>query len=110
MKGTTILLTGDIEQEAEYRMIKKGVPLKADVIKIPHHGSASSSTQAFLEKVQPRYAILSVGGQNLGRLPHSEVLRRYEQLGTVIFRTDEHGAVTFMTDGERIEIDTVQGQ
>jgi len=110
MKGTTILLTGDIEQEAEYRMINKGVPLKADVIKIPHHGSASSSTQAFLEKVQPRYAILSVGGQNLGRLPHSEVLRRYEQLGTVIFRTDEHGAVTFMTDGERIEIDTVQGQ
>jgi competence protein ComEC len=105
-KQIAILLSGDIEQQAEYRMIRKGFPLKADLLKIPHHGSSSSSTQAFLEKVKPSYAILSVSERNLGRLPHREVLRRYEQLGTRIFRTDKHGAITVVTDGERIEIET----
>jgi competence protein ComEC len=105
-KQIAILLAGDIEQEGEYRMMRKGFPIKADLLKIPHHGSASSSTQAFLESVKPSYAILSVSEQNLGRLPHPEVLRRYERLGTRIFRTDKHGAVTVVTDGERIEVDT----
>jgi competence protein ComEC len=105
-KQIAILLAGDIEQEAEYRMMRKGLPIKADLLKIPHHGSASSSTQAFLECVKPSHAILSVSEQNLGRLPHPEVLRRYERLGTRIFRTDQHGAVTVVTDGERIEIET----
>jgi len=101
-----ILLTGDIEQEAEYWMMRKGFPVKADLLKIPHHGSASSSTRAFLEMVKPSYAILSAGERNIGRLPHPEVLRRYERLGTKVFRTDRHGAVTVITDGERIEIET----
>ena len=105
-KQITILLAGDIEQEAEYRMMRKGLPIKADLLKIPHHGSASSSTHAFLEGVKPFYAILSVSERNIGRLPHPEVLKRYERLGTKIFRTDKHGAVTVVTDGERIEIKT----
>jgi competence protein ComEC len=105
-KQITILLAGDIEQEAEYRMMRKGLPIKADLLKIPHHGSASSSTHAFLEGVKPSYAILSVSERNIGRLPHPEVLKRYERLGTRIFRTDKHGAVTVVTDGERIEIKT----
>ena len=105
-KQIAILLAGDIEQEAEYQMMKKGLLLKADLLKIPHHGSASSSTQAFLERVKPSYAILSVSEQNIGRLPHPEVLKRYERLGTNIFRTDRHGAITVVTDGERIEIET----
>jgi competence protein ComEC len=105
-KQIAILLAGDIEQEAEYRMMKKGFLIKADLLKIPHHGSASSSTQAFLERVRPSCAILSVSEQTLGRLPHPEVLRRYQRLGTRIFRTDKHGALTVVTDGERIEIET----
>jgi competence protein ComEC len=105
-KQIAILLTGDIEQEAEYRMMKRGSPIKADLLKIPHHGSASSSTQAFLERVNPSVAVLSVSERNLGGLPHPEVLRRYERLGTKIFRTDKQGAVTVVTDGERIEIET----
>ena len=100
------LLTGDIEQETEYRIMRKGFPIKADILKIPHHGSASSSAQAFLERVKPSYAILSVSERNLGRLPHPEVLRRYERLGIRIFRTDKHGAVTVITDGEGIEVRT----
>jgi competence protein ComEC len=105
-KQIAILLAGDIEKEAEHRMMRKGFPIKADLLKIPHHGSASSSTQAFLKTVKPSYAILSVSGQNLGGLPHPEVLRRYERLGTRIFRTDKHGAITIVTDGERIEVKT----
>jgi competence protein ComEC len=104
----TILLTGDIEQEAEYRIMRKGFPIKADLLKIPHHGSASSSTQAFLERVKPSTAILSVSERTLGKLPHPEVLRRYDRLGTEVFRTDQQGAITVVTDGERIEIETFE--
>lgn len=103
-----MLLTGDIEKEAEYRIMKKAFSIKADLLKIPHHGSASSSTQAFLERVKPSVAILSVSERNIGRLPHPEVLRRYEQLRTKLFRTDRHGAITVITDGEKIEIETTQ--
>lgn len=101
-----MLLPGDIEKEAEYRIMKKAFPIKADLLKIPHHGSASSSTQAFLERVKPSVAILSVSERNVGRLPHPEVLRRYEKLGTKLFRTDRHGAITTITDGEKIELET----
>jgi len=105
-KRVALLLTADIEKEAEYWMMRKGLHLKANILKIPHHGSASSSTQAFLERVNPSVAILSVSERGPGRLPHPEVLRRYERLGTRIFRTDKHGAITVITDGEKIEIET----
>jgi competence protein ComEC len=105
-KNISILLTGDIEKEAEYRMLKEGYPLKADILKVPHHGSSSSSSTIFINKVKPTYAILSVGERNIGRLPHPEVLKRYEQLGSKIFRTDRHGAITIITNGEKIEIKT----
>jgi competence protein ComEC len=100
----SFLLTGDAGKEAENRLMREDYPLQADILKIPHHGSNSSSSLSFLEKVKPNYAILSVGERNIGRLPHSEVLRRYEELGTKIFRTDRHGAITVVTDGEEIEI------
>jgi competence protein ComEC len=103
-KNISLLLPGDIEKEAEYRMLREGYPLNANILKIPHHGSASSSTLYFLQRVNPSYAILSVGERNIGRLPHPEVIKRYLQLGTKIYRTDEDGAITFVTDGENIEI------
>jgi competence protein ComEC len=99
-----VLLTADAEKEAEYRMVGQGAPIKADILKVPHHGSASSSTSLFLQKVDPSYAVLSVGERNIARLPHPEVLKRYERLGTKLFRTDRHGAITVITDGERIKI------
>jgi competence protein ComEC len=101
-----VLLTGDIGKEAEGRILRKDCPLKADILKIPHHGSSSSSSLPFLERVEPTYAILSVGERNIGRLPHLEVLKRYQQLGSRIFRTDKDGAITVVTDGEKIEVDT----
>jgi competence protein ComEC len=99
-----VLLAGDIEKEAEYRLMREGYSLKAHILKIPHHGSTSSSTPLFLERVKPTYAILSVGERNIGRLPHPEVIKRYQQIGARIFRTDQHGAIKVVTDGEKIEV------
>jgi competence protein ComEC len=103
-KNITFLLTADIGQEVEDRMMREGYSLTADLLKIPHHGSASSSSPPFLERVKPAYAILSVGERNIGHLPNPEVMKRYEQIGFRIFRTDRHGAITVITDGEKIEI------
>jgi competence protein ComEC len=108
-KNITLLLTGDVEREAEERMMRKGHPLRADILKIPHHGSSTSSSPTFLQRVSPDYAILSVGEQNIARLPHPEIMGRYEQMGIKIFRTDKHGAITVITDGEKMEIRTFLG-
>jgi competence protein ComEC len=105
-KNVSVLLAGDIGKEAEGLMLRKGFPLKADIMKVPHHGSSSSSSPPFLDSVKPTYAILSVGERNIGRLPHPDVLKRYEQLGSRILRTDKHGAITVVTDGEDIEVKT----
>jgi competence protein ComEC len=105
-KNISVLLVGDIGKEAEGRMLRKGYSLRADILKIPHHGSSSSSSPLFLERVKPTYAILSVGERNIGRLPHPEVLKRYLQLGSKILRTDKHGAITVVTDGANIEVKT----
>jgi competence protein ComEC len=109
-KNVSVLLTGDIEKEAEGLMLKKGYPLRADIIKVPHHGSSSSSSPLFLKKVKPAYAIFGVGERNIGsgRLPHPDVLERYLQLGSRILRTDKHGAITVITDGENIDVKTFQ--
>jgi competence protein ComEC len=103
-RNTGVLLAGDVEKEAEVRILRQGHPVRADLLKIPHHGSLSSSTVAFLEKVKPAYAVLSVAQRNVGRLPHPDVLKRYEGLNIKVFRTDRDGAVTVVTDGEKIEI------
>jgi competence protein ComEC len=105
-KNVSVLLTGDIGKEAEGWMLRKNYSLRSDILKIPHHGSSSSSSPVFLERVKPTYAVLSVGKRNIGRLPHPEVLKRYRQLGTILFRTDKQGAITVVTDGENIQIKT----
>ena len=108
-KNVSILLTGDIGKEAEGRMLRKDDPLRSDILKIPHHGSSSSSSSPFLERVRPTYAILSIGERNIGRLPHPEVLKRYFQLGIEVYRTDKNGAITVVTDGEKIAIKPFSG-
>ncbi|MCX8116728.1 MAG: DNA internalization-related competence protein ComEC/Rec2 [Desulfobacterota bacterium] len=105
-KEVLFLLPGDVEAEAEERMVRKGHGLRAQVLKVPHHGSHSSSSLPFLERVKPDYAIMSVGKGTAGRLPHPSVLQRYEALGAKILRTDRHGAIVVRTDGRRLEIRT----
>lgn len=101
----SFLFTGDAEKKAESDMLKSGMSLKADVLKVGHHGSKSSSTKEFLKAVSPRYAVISVGDNSYG-LPKKTVIKRIEKLGAEVYRTDRYGTVVFYSDGERLTIHT----
>ena len=96
------LFPGDIEIEAEEEILKKGVEVQAQVIKVPHHGGRTSSSPPFLEKVRPGFAVVSAGIRNPFRHPHQEAMERYKKIGAELYRTDMNGAVTVTTDGSRI--------
>lgn len=97
------LFPGDIEKEAEEVLMNYGEVLRADVLKVAHHGSNTSSTMKWLKLVQPRYAVISVGKQNKFNFPATATLQRLNQLGIKIIRTDVNGAVIFRTDGTKLE-------
>jgi competence protein ComEC len=103
-----LLFTGDIEKKAETRLVETGKRLSAQVIKVPHHGSKHSSTETFLNKVSPRYAVISVGFANPHRLPNKETLRRYARLGCRVLRTDIDGAITVQSDGKQLTVRTYE--
>lgn len=96
-----ILFTGDIEAKAETRLITSGQDLRAEVLKVPHHGSRTSSTAPFIAAVQPKFALFSLGIRSSYGFPHANVVARYQKRGCVILRTDELGAITLKTDGRR---------
>ena len=100
-----ILFTGDIGKEAEARLIASGQDLRSEVLKVPHHGSRTSSSAPFINAVQPRYAIFSLGQNSLYQFPHPDVVARYRERGCVTLRTDEVAAITLRTDGKRCWID-----
>jgi competence protein ComEC len=89
----SLLLTGDITEEVEDALWKEGLDLAADVLKVPHHGSKTSSSTGFLLAVQPDLALISVGQKNRYGHPHPGVLARYEALGIPVRRTDEEGTI-----------------
>ena len=95
----SFLFTGDAEREAEEAMIYHGRNLQADVLKVAHHGSQTSTTEAFLSAVSPKYAVIQVGGNNEHGHPHDAVSSRLARHGVNIFRTDIHGNVRFYSDG-----------
>ena len=97
-----ILLPGDISRDAEERLVSSSCNLKSDIILVPHHGGRTSSTAPFLDKVNPGVAVISCGLDNRYKDPHPEVLQRYAEKGTKIFRTDRNGAVFLFTDGANI--------
>ncbi len=94
--NTSFLFTGDIEKEAEMDLMNTyKEQLKSDVIKVPHHGSNTSSTEAFLTYVNPSYAIFSLKTPNRYGFPSSEVLNRYIKNHVIIYRTDQHGTIIY---------------
>ena len=95
-----VLLTGDLEAEVENALGGiTGLALQADLLKVAHHGSRTSTTTAFLERVNPSVAVISVGRTNPWGHPNKQVLDRLRELGVVVYRTDLDGAVLLSTDG-----------
>jgi competence protein ComEC len=92
--GGRVLLTGDIERAAERELLRRAPGLlRADALLVPHHGSATSSSPEFVKEVAPRYAVFAVGYRNRFGHPREEVLERYRDAGSVLYRTDTTGAV-----------------
>jgi competence protein ComEC len=87
------LFTGDIEAATEQALVERGVDLRSTVLKVPHHGSKTSSTAEFIEAVHPAAAVISVGYMNRFHFPAPQVIDRYDQAGVNTFRTDLDGAV-----------------
>ena len=102
--STSFLFTGDAEDWSEYMMIDSRVNLKADVLKVSHHGSGTASTEEFLKAVQPEYAVISVGKNNEYGHPHRNVLDRLSSIGASVLRTDELGTIIIESDGENITL------
>jgi beta-lactamase superfamily II metal-dependent hydrolase len=95
----TALLTGDIEAPAERYLLDHGAPLGAQVLKVAHHGSRTSTTPEFLDEVRPQIAVISVGTDNAFGHPHQPTLDTLTAAGVATFRTDLDGAVKLTSDG-----------
>lgn len=92
------LIVGDVEAEAEALLAQDAALGPVTVLQVPHHASRTSSTPAFLQRVQPQVAIAQLGFENRYGFPHPEVARRYDELGIMLCRTDRDGAVTITAD------------
>ena len=100
----SMLLTGDIEKEAESQLLSGGNDVKADVVKVPHHGSRTSSTEGFVAAVKARFAIISVGQHSMFGHPHKEVVERWQKSGAAVLTTGKSGTVTVETDGKTLSV------
>lgn len=102
---TSILLTGDATEKTEEIILENSEveELDSDILKVPHHGSKSSSSFRFIEEVSPEYALISLGKNNKYGHPHQEVLNRFEEFGIKLFRTDESGSIILESDGENFD-------
>jgi competence protein ComEC len=100
------LLPGDIEESVEDSLVREGDSLSADFLKVPHHGSKTSSTSEFLVAVSPSVAVVSVGERNPFGHPSPIVVERYAARGVRLLRTDRDGAVTATTDGRTLALHT----
>ena len=99
-----LLLTGDIEAEAEAHLLANGPMHPVTALKVPHHGSRTSSTASFVDALKPSVAVIQVGFGNRFGHPHPEVLARLQEVGARVFRTDRHGAVRLLLDGNSLTV------
>ncbi len=105
-KGSSVLLTGDSEKISENEMVESGEDLNVDLLLVPHHGSSTSSTDEFLNKTRPDYAIISSAKDNSYGHPHKEVVNRLNERNIKFYNTAESGTVVAILDGEKIYINT----
>ncbi len=100
------LLTGDIELTAETALLNNGGTLAADVVKVAHHGSRTSSTHEFIDAVGAKYAVISVGRSSSFGHPHPEVVERWKESGATVMTTGERGTISVSTDGRDLVVET----
>ncbi|HVF22982.1 MAG TPA: ComEC/Rec2 family competence protein [Pyrinomonadaceae bacterium] len=106
----SILLTGDIEKSAERALSASAESLQADVVKVPHHGSRSSSTVPFVAATRPPFAIISVGQSSIFGHPHAEVVERWQASGAEVLTTGKCGTITVTTDGTDLTVTGMQNR
>lgn len=108
--SVALVLPGDIGASVESGLAEAG-PLQGDlrIVKVPHHGSRTSSSAPWIRWTRPKLAIVSAGRGNRYGHPHSDVVGRYRSAGAVVLRTDQQGAIRLRTDGSSVEVDTVAG-
>lgn len=99
---TSFLFTGDAEQETEEKILESGQDIESTVLKVGHHGSSTSTSQAFLDAVSPTYAVISCGKDNSYGHPHSETLAKLASAGVEVLRTDELGDIYCTSDGSEV--------
>jgi len=104
--GVSVVLTGDIGREVEREIAASFEKAPIRIVKVPHHGSATSSSEMFLEALRPDVAVISAGRGNTFGHPVPAVLARYRNAGAAIYRTDQDGAVMIETDGETMTLKT----
>ncbi|MBC8234649.1 DNA internalization-related competence protein ComEC/Rec2 [bacterium] len=103
----SFLFASDIETQAEYAMLNSGIDIQAEILKVPHHGSSTSSSEAFLNAVNPAFAVISSSERSRFNFPSEVVLNRYKRRGIKLLQTNESGAITIRTDGRRVWVKTI---
>lgn len=110
-KDNSFLFTGDAEVEPEREMVEnsKTLPITAEVLKVGHHGSSTSTSPEFLEKVNPKVAIIQLGEDNSYGHPHRETMEKLNQKGIEVYRTDQNGTIVATGDGQEITFEVEKG-
>ena len=115
-KKINIIFTGDIEKEAEYKIIEniekenkenKNINIEALILKVPHHGSNTSSTEKFLDNIKPKIAIIGVGENNIFGHPSEKTINKLIKRNIKIYRTDINGEITIEVKENKIKVKTM---
>jgi competence protein ComEC len=106
LRERALLLTGDIEMDGESAMLQANENVRADVVKVAHHGSKTSSTAAFIAAAGPRFAVISVGQTSIFGHPNKEVIERWRTGGAQVLTTGQSGTITVTTDGQNLNLET----
>lgn len=105
----TFLFTGDAEQLVEKSILDNGLDIRAEVLKLGHHGSSTSTSDTFLQKVNPKYAIASCKKINSYGHPHVEIMKKLKDKNIKVYRTDENGDIVLISDGKSIKFNVESG-
>jgi competence protein ComEC len=97
-------MTGDVEKQGEAAILTATSDLRTDVVKVPHHGSNTSSTETFVAVMDPQFAVISVGLTSIFGHPRKEVVERWRAGGAAVMTTGRRGTITISTDGSDLRV------